>query len=240
MKSLADGYGYNERIFESKGLRSYFHLARFRWLREKIAVYHGADRVGRAMELGCFDGKAVNFFPEGLPKEYLGFDANWENGLDLARLKFADATGFSFREVSQASQFNLSDQSPFQVAISMETLEHIDPAELDLYLQRIADKLAGHFFITVPNEKGTFFLLKWLAKRLMSKDGERYTAREVVAATLGRMHLVERDQHKGFDWERLVQQVNKHFDVVEVSGHPFSALPTSLCFSVGIVARTRR
>ena len=52
----------------------------------------------------------------------------------------------------------------------MEMLEHILPKMVDGYLQKIAQYLNGHFFITLPNEKGIFFLTKWLAKKILSKD----------------------------------------------------------------------
>jgi 2-polyprenyl-3-methyl-5-hydroxy-6-metoxy-1,4-benzoquinol methylase len=240
MNNMTDGYGYNERLFESQSLRSYFHFARFHWLRDRVAKYHGAGRVARALELGCFDGKSLDALPTGRPLEYLGFDANWENGLDLARAKFATTPGYEFREIQSAAGFDLSDQKPFQIAMAMETFEHVKPDDIDVYLERIASKLNGHFFVTVPNEKGVFFLLKWLAKRILGISGEKYQAMEVLNATLGRMHLVKRVEHKGFDWEALVKQMKKHFDIVEVSGHPLSVLPTSLCFGVAIVARTKR
>jgi hypothetical protein len=236
---MADGFGYNERIFESGGLRSFLHLARFRWLREKVAKYRDGQPPASVIELGCFDGKAIDYLPHGRPAAYLGLDANWEGGLDLARKRWREMPAYSFLECSRVADFQVAPATRFDCAISMETLEHLPPEDLEAYLEIIARHLDGHFFVTVPNEKGPLFFLKWLGKRLLTKDGEHYTAAEVFWATVGRSDKVRRDQHKGFDWGALVKTMKRHFDVIEVSGHPLRLLPTWACFSVGIVARSR-
>jgi hypothetical protein len=122
----------------------------------------------------------------------------------------------------------------------METLEHIPPSILNGYIDALADHSCGHAIFTVPNEKGLVFLGKYLAKAVLSKGARQYTPAEVFNATLGRVDKVVRDQHKGFDYAALIRQVERRFDILEVTGHPFSALPAALCFGVGIVAQARR
>lgn len=85
MKSLHNGYGYNERLF-SRGLRRKLHLARFHWVNAEITRWHGSSRS--VLELGCFDGKLIDFLSDK-PSRYVGFDANWEGGLDAAKVKWA-------------------------------------------------------------------------------------------------------------------------------------------------------
>ncbi len=237
MKSIAEGFGYNERLF-SGGLRGWFHLARFRWLRQTLESLPSPPK-SRVLEIGCFDGKAIDHLPAGHPQRYLGLDANWEGGLDLARVRWQDHAQFEFREVHEVSDLRLAPNDRFDLAISMETMEHIPPGQVDGYLALVARHLNGHFLITVPNERGGLFLAKWLAKRALSKDGEPYSWREVLNATLGRLERVERNQHKGFDWKKFVRQVEQHFEVLEVRGHPMQGLPAACCFSIGIVARTK-
>ena len=92
MKSLEDGYGYNERLF-SGGLRSKLHYARFNWFASQVSKRKCA--TDSVIELGCFDGKLIDYFAVQ-PLRYVGFDANWESGLDMARARWADTPGFTF------------------------------------------------------------------------------------------------------------------------------------------------
>jgi len=235
MKSLQDGYGYNERLF-SGGLRGRLHIARFNWLAREIA-----DRKcpsNSVLELGCFDGKAIAYLP-AKPARYVGYDANWENGLDIARVQWKGERNFSFIEATKPEQMNLTDGDRFDIGISMETLEHVPPDMVDAYLQKIAQHLNGYFFVTVPNERGVLFLGKWLIKKLFSKDADDYTFRELVNATLGRMHSVERDEHKGFDYEALIRHLAQYFDIASVTGLPFRFMPRFLSFGIAIVALSK-
>lgn len=235
MKSQQEGYGYNERLFSS-GLRSKLHFARFQWLLAEVKKRNlAADSV---LELGCFDGKLIDFLPSK-PLRYVGFDANWEGGLDIAKSRWADSPNFSFFLASSPEEMRLDGNDVFDVAVVMETLEHVPPQSVDRYLQKIAQHLEGYLFVTVPNEKGVVFLAKWIAKKLLSTDGDRYSLAELANATLGRMNLVPRREHKGFDYESLVRDIEKHFDVIDVTGHPLGFMPPALCFGIGIVARSR-
>lgn len=234
MKSMKD-YGYNERLF-SGGFRSKLHLARFKWLLDKISKLNLP--IESVLELGCFDGKLIDFLPSE-PSQYVGFDANWEGGLDMAKTKWANKPNFSFFQASSPAEMLLNNDEIFNIAVAMETLEHVHPQMVDSYLQKIAQHLKGYFFITVPNEKGFVFLFKYFTKKLSSKDGYCYSVTELINATLGRMNLVARREHKGFDYDALITNIEQHFDILEVSGHPFEFLPHSLCFGIGIIAKSK-
>lgn len=134
---------------------------------------------------------------------------------------------------------NLSANDVFDIAAAFETLEHVPPQMVDGYLRKTAQHLKGYFFVTVPNEKGVVFLAKWLSKNILSSDVQHYSLSELMNATLGRMDLVDRQDHKGFDYDKLIVDIEKYFDVISVSGHPLGFLPHSLCFGVGIVAKSR-
>ena len=236
MKSLKDEHGYNQRLF-SGGLRSRLHLARFRWFAAELASRN--IPAGSVLELGCFDGKLIDFLP-AKPSRYVGFDANWEGGLDLARERWSQTPGYSFLKATTPDEMVLDRQEVFDLVVVMETLEHIPPQLVDGYLEKMARHLNGYFFVTVPNEKGIVFLAKWLAKKLFSRDAARYSFAELLNATLGRMTRVTRREHKGFDYDALIVEIKKHFDVIEVSGIPSGFLPPFLSFGVGIVAKPRR
>jgi 2-polyprenyl-3-methyl-5-hydroxy-6-metoxy-1,4-benzoquinol methylase len=234
MKSLAVAT-YNERLFNG-GLRGFLHSGRFQWFRSQLR--HLDVEPESVCELGCYDGKLINYLPRA-PRRYVGFDANWENGLDLAANLWSDQPGYSFRLCRTPQEMRFADGDAFDVSVVMETLEHVSPDMVSGYLEQLARHTKKYVFITVPNEKGPLFLAKWTANRLLSRDAEPYTFREVYNATLGRMHKVARHEHKGFDYTQLVREVSRHFKVVEVSGIPFSLLPTWMGFGVGIVGRPR-
>lgn len=235
MKSKEQGYGYNERLF-SGDFRSYFHFARFKWCIGEISKMGISAKS--VLELGCFDGKLIDFMPEK-PSEYIGFDANWEGGLDLAKEKFKDSPHISFFQATNPEEMTLKKDQVFTLAVAMETLEHIPPSMVDGYLRKIAQHLKGYFIITVPNEKGLVFLSKYITKKLIVGGTAYYSLLEVVNATLCRMDFVSRKEHKGFDYQALIQEVEQHFQIVKVSGHPFSFLPCSLCFGIGIIAKSK-
>ena len=134
--------------------------------------------------------------------------------------------------------FHLEPAS-FALGASMETLEHIAPDIVDGYLQQIERATDGYLLVTVPNEKGPVFLLKYIIKHGLLRSGETYSAKEVFHATLGNLERVERNEHKGFDHEALTRQIAKHFDIVSVRALPFGWLPLWASFTIAVIARSR-
>jgi cyclopropane fatty-acyl-phospholipid synthase-like methyltransferase len=232
---VSDG-GYNERLFKKPGLRSYLHNSRFHWFRKEM------ERLGlpevRMVELGCFDGKLLDFCPTA-PVAYRGFDAGWEGGLQDAQKKYEGHPVYRFDLTRDASALHPLKDGEFNLAASMETLEHVPPALVDDYLAELARVTDGWFLVTVPNEKGPMLLAKWAAKTLFAGGAEKYTAAELVSATFGRLDRVERNEHKGFDYDVLIGQIGRHFEVVKVEAIPVAGLPLWTSFTVGIVARSR-
>jgi hypothetical protein len=215
---------YNQRLFEDNAIRGYLHNARFRWFKAKCEKYQPEGI--RMLELGCFDGRLIEFCPSE-PIHYEGYDAGWEGGLDVAEQKYAGRRDRIFR---RAKAFN--------VGAAMETLEHLPPDQMHDYLDLLRRAVDGHLFFTVPNEKGPVFLTKYAVKAFLGSN-QKYRWSEVANAALCRLSRVERDDHKGFDYDVLIKQIQQHFDILEVDGIPFSAAPRLLGFTVGIVARSR-
>lgn len=227
--------GYNELFFSGSGLRSYYHFARYRWLREQLEERTSGPL--RIVELGCFDAKSIDFIPPRL-ETYVGLDANWDNGLDMARARFAGRPDVKLIECQTADSFAPYADGQFNAAISLETLEHIPPELLSDYFCQIRRVTCGPFFVSVPNEMGPVFLAKHVAKRLRYGTVYSYSFRELVAATLRQSHKVERKEHKGFDYRVLARQLSEHFEVVSIEGLP-GRLPAALSLTVGIVAQSR-
>ncbi len=227
---------YNDRLF-SRGLRGYIHLARFRWLER--CIHRLGLRPERVIELGCYDGRAIEWLGSA-PRAYLGLDANWEGGIDLARDKYKTHENYSFQTCHSADDIRVGSPGIFDTFISLETLEHVSPPLVEPYLERISSLLDGHVFVTVPNEKGLVFLFKYAIKKLFRiRDARAYSLRDVVHLTLGQTDKVERNEHRGFDYSSLIDLMSKYFDIIRVEGVQTRVLPPSLNVNVGIVARTR-
>ncbi len=66
-----------------------------------------------------------------------------------------------------------------------------------------------------------------------------YSLGEVLSQTFGKMEQVKHDDHKGFDYRRLVNQLRQDWEILEINAIPFGWLPTFFGFSVGVVARPK-
>ena len=128
---------------------------------------------------------------------------------------------------------------PFDISVCMKTLEHVPPEMVDPYLQALSKSTNSHLFITVPNEIGIMFMAKYLVKSLLG-DTQKYNLKEFFYTFLGKTEKVERHDHKGFNYKHLATQVEQHFDLIEVSGHPLTTLPTGMIFGIGIIAKPKK
>ncbi len=230
-----DRNGYNERLFGSSALRRWHHEARFRWLSRTLHRL-GCD-PDSVFELGCFDGKAIRSLPR-VPSRYVGCDANWEGGLDLARNAWRATPGIEFRECRAPSDIRL-DGETFDAVICMDTLEHLPPDALPAYVDLLARATRGFVLLTVPNEKGIAFAAKYLVKAILGGN-DPYTLREALDAARGRLDRVARSEHKGFDYAQVVRLLGRRLAIESVSGIPFGGLPVAWNASVGIVLRANR
>ena len=225
---------YNDYLFNGSFLRRYFHLSRFYWLQKTII--RNKIKYKNILELGCGDGKTLDFIPKNV-FNYCGLDANWNNSLDSAKKKYEGMKNIKFDEVKNIKDITLDSDEFFDLIISMETLEHIHPKHVCNYLQKLSQHSKGYFLITVPNEKGIFFLLKRLAK--FKSDSYQYTFTELINIVLGKTNKVNRSQHKGFDYDHMIYDIKKFFRIEKVEGAPFGKfLPLFLCFNICIIARS--
>jgi len=83
---------YNNRLFNNP-IRRKIHLARFHWLKKVTQIYY--PNYLSIFEFGCHDSKSLLFLPY-LPLEYLGLDADWEGGLNIAKKKFKKIDEYKF------------------------------------------------------------------------------------------------------------------------------------------------
>ena len=226
---------YEERLF-SKGMRRWLHSARFFWLQEKAAKNWKNDH--RIIELGCFNGKAIEYLP-GSFKSYSGYDAGWEGGLDEAIERFKEPE-ISFHKCIGAEEFKLDDE--FDIFISLETLEHVRPNQVQAYLSEVKNNMSarGRAFISVPNEIGLLFVLKQMAKILFYREKPRFGLKEFFWQAMGKVERVEWDEHKGFSYKRFEALLNSMFVVEKSEGLQFSFLPRAMNPSIGFVCARRQ
>lgn len=230
MKRVAGPPFYNERLF-SGGLRTFFHLARFRWLKDSLHRLNcPQDSV---LELGCFDARSLEWLPVK-PKRYLGLDANWEGGLDLGLARLNEKDPHELRLCQSLS--DLPDvEEKFDIAICLETLEHLPDSDIEDYLAFLARSTRHYVLVTVPNEKGPLFLVKWLTTLLLGHPYP-YTSKELFFAVTGQCSRIPRDEHKGFDYHDLLKKMDSMFKVKAVAGAPFRSWPLWTGLTVTIVA----
>lgn len=227
---------YNERLF-GKGFRGFLHTARFRWLRRSLQQLHITEAT--VIELGCFDGKTLDYLPFQ-PTVYKGYDADWEGGLSLAGDRWKEYPQYAFFKSLHPGTFNPGGEQ-FDIAIVMETFEHLPLAELPVYIAKVKEATRHYLFISVPVEKGPVAVAKNLVKKLFLKVDEHYTWKELGYALTGNMKKVARVElgHKGFDYAAFLELLSAQFEVLQVEGMPLRGMTPWLSFSVGIIARPK-
>ena len=228
---------YNERLFKS-GIRKWLHTSRFRFVSSTLKkIEIGPLRIA---ELGCFDGKCLDFIPINKIEKYQGYDADWEGGLTDAK-KRDWPEKIEFYKCSTSNDF-LPDKD-FNLFLSLETLEHIDDnATLEMYLNKVSKLICknGYLLITVPNEIGPVFLIKYLIKRILHGKGYAYSAKEIFWQTFGITSKVTRDNHKGFNYKTLNTLLENYFYIESSKGSPFQLIPKIFNFGVCFVCRPKK
>lgn len=147
---------YNDRLF-SHGLRRFFHTSRFNWLKSVILKHK--INIYSVVEIGCFDARSLTYFQD-MPSKYWGFDAGWEGGLDEAKKTFANFNNYYFIESNSASDLLKFVDTKSCLTIALETLEHINPAEVPDYLSAVSEITDGFFFSYGSQRKRYFIFSK--------------------------------------------------------------------------------
>lgn len=225
---------YNKRLFGSF-FRKNFHLARFYWLQKKLKSlsFHSV------LELGCFDARSLDYFPEGINFTYTGLDQGWEKGLSSAMEKFNNDPKKKFYRIDTPSEILPFDKH--DVTICLETLEHLPLQELEDFIEKLSLKTKKIALISVPNEIGIIFFFKHFSKFFGRMEPEPYTFTEAFWQILGKTNRVHRLQgsHKGFNYKDLITLIEKYFVIEKTESIPFTFLPVQFGFNIGIVARPK-
>jgi hypothetical protein len=228
---------YNDLIFSERGFRSWLHFSRFLWLKKILESY--AVNYDSVIELGCYDGKTINYLPYP-PKQYIGYDANWGASLDLFNALWKNEPHYQSYISNKITEFNPSDKK-FDVAICMETLEHLPRKDIPVYLEKLAKSCNKYTIVTIPNEVGLLFLFKYLFKLalrfLANETVQEYSFLDIIYQTLGISEKVEQDDHKGFDYKIVIVELKKYFEVIKVEGTQLPFLPLFMNATIGILCK---
>jgi len=224
---------YNLRLFS--GWRAFHHYRRYYWIRNKLNNFDLKDLT--IIELGCYDGKVLNLL-ESTPKEYLGLDADWEDGLNIAKETYNNKEFASFKFCNKPE--HIPEDKKWDLGISMQTFEHIPKHLIEDYFLKFNKIIKKKFYITIPVERGFPFLIASLS-RIRNHVISRYTAKELLWSLFGKLDKIERTEgHKGFDDRVFIKQLSKYFHILEIEGI-FPKLPVlSLNLNIGIVAIPRK
>ena len=220
---------------ENKGATASFQI-----LLVAKKVFDYCPQLNSVIELGCFDGKTLDFLPN-TNFYYEGYDANWEGGLDLGRENLKERGNCELFFCDNVQLFQ-PKRSQFDISICMETLEHLPLEQLEPYIQQLAKYTGKYCFVTIPNEGGIVFLTKYFIKKVILRSvPEPYTTKEILLTVAGKMTRVKRNEggHKGFDYKEIVELLSKYFSVESVEGIPFRYLSRKLNFTIGIVLKRK-
>ena len=222
---------YDQRLFKS-GIRKYLHEKRFLWLREQAKNFKHLNSVTNpsVIEIGCFNCRSLKYLGF-VPSKYYGLDAGWEKGIEEAIQAYPQHTIKKSTNPADICE-------DWDLCLALETLEHLPrPDVLDQYLSQIS-KHSRKLIATVPMEIGPLFALKYIYKKIFLKYKHPHTLLEFYNQTLGRCHLVNQDNHCGFDYRSLVNMMNRYFKIEKIEGlNP--KLPKLLNTQIGIVASSR-
>ena len=225
---------YNDRLFSGNNWRSWYHLSRFKYL--KRTVKYSKLLCESVFELGCFDGKSLQYLPTS-PTRYVGIDADWEGGLSSFQSKYSTNIDLKLLKSTSPDDLNSLDSNTFDLVICMETLEHINAIDMPEYIDHLyrVCKPKGLCVITIPNEKGIPFLLKYLVKFLLEpRERQEYSFKEVFYAFFGKMKNVKRNEHKGFDYADCVRHFRALSMNISLESIPLRLLPLNISPTVGI------
>ncbi len=228
---------YTDRLFkEGSALTRFSHHARAEKTLSLIRA-SGKSTFNRVLDYGCADGWFLKaLYDNGMAKQGVGVDIN-DDDLAKSRALFAEIPSFQFIKTPELSP---DLDSKFDLAVCLETLEHVSDAKLALSnIHRLCAPDAT-VLLSVPIEVGTSLLMKMTGRYITGlrdktyrffNDEEPYSFREILEAgvlwrtkNLACSHNlpdVYYRGHKGFDYRKLRRLVQGYFEILSTDFSPF-------------------
>jgi SAM-dependent methyltransferase len=246
----ADGFYARKQIFSESRLISFSHRQRFLTGLDLVTPLADGKRV---LDFGCGDGSFLHALlgSDCKPSEMIGAEVSRDL---VERLRGSFPVTPNLRFLHTCDLPLLAAQTPIDLIVCMEVLEHvIDPERvLGTLHGLLAD--GGRIVISVPVETGPVLLVKQAARILAGwrRIGDyqwtsRYTLAEYWSSFFAgpEQHIVRpvyhdsgmpHHCHKGFNWRYLQSKIAARFNLQRVLGSPFPKLPPFLASQVWFVA----
>ncbi|GAB7092913.1 hypothetical protein JCM30237_00650 [Halolamina litorea] len=114
-------------------------------------VEHYSDRSARILEVGCSSGRHLAHLHDGGFRNLHGIEIN-EDAIDVLREEYPGLAADATFHVGDAGDIltEFADDA-FDVVYTVETLQHIHPADADDVFDEVA-RVTGDLLITVENE----------------------------------------------------------------------------------------
>lgn len=223
---------YNQRLFGSP-FTKFLHESRFHWVKNALNKHKNKSDFS-IIELGCLDARIFKYIPLESINYYYGIDAGWDGYTKKAIDKYKDFNNIEFLISTNAE--DISTKKNIDTAIAMQVFEYIPEEQYSLYIKKFSAVGCNNLYLTVSNERGLFMIMKLLIKKLLGKGVASYSLKEIGYLLTGKMDKIERvnGSMKGFDYQVLIQEVNKTYDIQKIVGLPFPRLPLSLNFTIAI------
>ena len=134
----------------------------------------------------------------------------------------------------------------FSHIFCMEVLEHLDDADIDIALDRIAALASPdtRIIVTVPSELGLAGAIKCLFRKARGTEEVTWPTIRSVLFNRPRARLVSDTaegpyiySHIGFDHGRLETLLSERFRIVRRIGVPFSRLPIAINNEIAFLCR---
>lgn len=223
---------YSQRLTQGGSfLTRLSHRSRY----DRTLRHIGGESYNLALDYGCGDGLLLRrAYDLGLIRSGIGVDVAAEM-LEACGQRFAGISGFKFSRPESLSD-SIASQS-CDLAICTETLEHV--ASIEVTLEQILRycQPRAKLVISVPIEIGPALVGKQIGRYLANRKGnyghERYTWRELCAASIGwnvdcfhssHNSDVVMKGHKGFDYRKVAKLLDKRVTVEKTVFSPFPVL----------------
>jgi SAM-dependent methyltransferase len=184
---MEPGY-YDLAFHRGRGIQRFWQRQRLRLVRECLP-----PDPGRVIDLGCGPGTFLGNFFDG--REALGVDFASPQ-IEYALRRYG-RPGLEFR---QGDILEFRHESPFDCAVSIETIEHLPRDKTARFLgnARRLLKPGGSLVLVTPNYASAWPIIEWGVSKLGPVD---YSSQHINPFT--RARLVEEVARAGFAIDRL-------------------------------------